>query len=220
MPRKARIVVPELPHHITARGNRREDIFNDEDDRKVYLDLLLRYSELHGVKIYAYCLMTNHIHIVAAPPAEIALCDMMRALQMNYSTYFNRRNCQAGKLWGGRFFSCVLDDSHFLSAIRYVETNPVRAGLVRKAVAYKWSSAAGHSGRHADSLLSEDLLSGLEFGKNWEAWLCEGTVAEEEKLRHCTRKELPAGSEEFVKKLEQKLGRKLSPKPMGRPKKK
>jgi putative transposase len=216
MGRTARIIVPEMPHHVTARGNRCEAVFHDDEDRQVYLDLVIRYSARLNVAISAYCLMDNHIHLVATPKEETSLCDMMRAVQMNYATYFNRRDHITGKLWGDRYYSCVLDDLHFLAAVRYVENNPVRAGMIDRAERYPWSSAAEHCGISTPPVLLPAPLPDVA-AKDWAAWLQGECVEECETLRSCTRREIPAGDEDFITRLEARLGRRLRPNPRGRP---
>ncbi len=149
MPRIARVVIPGIPHHVTQRGNRREDVFSEDNDRQRYLRLLLEYSAKHGLKTLAYCLMTNHIHLVCIPERADTLASVFRPLDLRYTQHFNWSQRISGRLWQGRPFSCALDDAHLCAALRYVERNPVRARMVRKAEHYAWSSAAAHCGRAA-----------------------------------------------------------------------
>ena len=144
MPRLARTVFARVPHHITQRGNRREDVFFTEDDRKAYLNWLLEYCDQYSVDILAYCLMTNHVHIVAVPGTEDSLQRVLKPLHMRYAQRINRAHGWKGHVWQGRFFSSPLDEVYVWAAVRYVERNPVRAKMVRKAENYPWSSAAGH----------------------------------------------------------------------------
>jgi len=157
MPRNARIVAPGFPHHITQRGNYRQKVFENDADRKKYLALIKEYSGKYGLKIWAYCLMVNHVHFIAVPSSADSLSKTLRQANTFYSAYFNRKMEQTGHLWQGRYYSCVLDEPHLVTAVRYVENNPVRAGLVSKAEDYLWSSAAGHVYGVNDPLLSEDL---------------------------------------------------------------
>ena len=219
MPKLPRVVVPGYPHHITQRGNRRAPIFNEPNDRKVYLDLLGQYAERYSLHIWTYALMTNHVHLVAAPEQEPALSATIRDTYSGYATYFNRTYGFVGHLWQCRFYSCVLDSSHLRSAVRYVERNPVRAGLVRRAEEYAWSSAAAHCGLREDLLLSDGFPT-EEWPLDWSMWL-EGEESEDEitRIRQRTFTGHPSGSKTFVKDLERLLGRPLSPqKPGPKPK--
>jgi len=131
MPRIARAVVEGVPYHVTQRGNRREDTFFDDEDRQKYLEWLPEYSGKHGLKIWAYCLMTNHVHLIAVPQKRDSLERVMRPLHTRYAQYINRKNRWSGHLWQGRFFSSALDERYLWAAIRYVEGNPVRAAWWR-----------------------------------------------------------------------------------------
>jgi putative transposase len=163
MPRLARTVCAGIPHHITQRGNRREDVFYTDDDRAAYLDWLREYAGKHEVDILAYCLMTNHIHLVAVPKTEAGLQWVLKPLHMRYAQRINRRRGWKGHLWQGRFFSSALDETYLWAAIRYVERNPVRAKLVRKAENYPWSSAAAHCGLREDPVLTTKAFWRKQF---------------------------------------------------------
>src|SRR5688500_6884392 len=130
MPRFARVVVPGLPHHVTHRGNRKLDIFVDDTDRHVYLRMLRDQLQKHEVLIWAYCMMRNHIHNIVVPEKEEALSCVFQSAHGEYAQYFNARYGKTGHLWESRFHSSVLDESYLWNAVRYVERNPVRAGLV------------------------------------------------------------------------------------------
>ena len=129
MPRMARVVIPGCPHHLTQRGNRREDVFFTAADRQRYLELLAEYAEKHGLAVQAYCLMTNHVHLVVVPRAEASLGAALKPVHMRYAQHVNWTQHIGGRLWQGRFFSCPLDEEHLWAAVRYVECNPVRAGM-------------------------------------------------------------------------------------------
>jgi len=131
MPRNARIVIPGVPHHVTQRGNNRQDVFFVDGDRVRYLDLLRDQCAHEGVRVLAYCLMTNHVHLVAAPGEEDGLQRAVGRSHFLYTQYINRLHRRSGHLWQGRFFSCPPDDAHALDALRYVEMNPVRARMTR-----------------------------------------------------------------------------------------
>ena len=222
MPRQARTIFPNLPHHITQRGNRGEDVFFDDEDRECYLAWLHEYAVEHGVEVAGYCLMSNHIHLILIPPDENSLHLLLKPLHMRYAQRFNRKRLQQGHVWQGRYFSSPLDGDYFRAALRYVERNPVRARLVRKAENYAWSSARGHCGLETDALLRAKPASRKDWDDigSWSKWLSE---PDEEValliLRRNVMMGLPCGSEGFLKKLEKKAGRNLHYKPQGRPKK-
>ena len=220
MPRIARAVVEGIPYHVTQRGNRREDIFFEDEDRKKYLEWLLEYSDKHGLKIWAYCLMTNHVHFIVVPQNNRDILErVMRPLHMRYAQYINNKKGWSGHLWQGRYFSSALDENYLWAAIRYVERNPVRAGLAEISEDYLWSSAAGHCGRKKDEILSADLPMSVEI-EDWSVWLREPDKGENiDILRRNTRKGLPCGSDSFVAKLERILNRHLRFRPLGRPRK-
>jgi putative transposase len=163
--------------------------------------------------------MDNHVHLIAVPQDTAALAATLKPVHLRYAWEFNRRPGVGGVLWQGRFFSCPLDETHFWAAVGYVERNPVRAGLVRRAQDWPWSSAAAHCGRRPDVLLSE-LPPRPPWLTGWSAWLShrpdEATVP---RLRPCTRTGRPAGASEFVDHLERLPGRRLRPQKGGRPRK-
>ncbi len=146
MPRSARVVFEGVVHHITQRGNYRQSIFEDSADRKKYIEFVGEYSRKYQMKIYAYCLMTNHVHFLAAPLRRDSLAMTFKYTNMRYSSYFNKKNRRSGHLWQGRYYSCPLHHDHALEALRYVERNPVRAKMVRLPWEYEWSSAREHVG--------------------------------------------------------------------------
>jgi putative transposase len=223
MPRLARTVCARVPHHITQRGNRREKVFFTDDDRQTYLGWLKDYAEKYEVEILAYCLMSNHIHLVAVPTAEDGLQQALKPLHMRYAQRINRKRHWKGHLWQGRFFSSALDEDYLWAAVRYVERNPVRARMVRKAENYRWSSAAAHCGLRTDPVLTRKPSWCRQFESigDWSAWLAEGDEPQRlEVLRRNVDKGLPCGSKKFIQKLEKMTGRALQYRPRGRPRKK
>lgn len=138
MPRLARTVCEHVPHHITQRGNRREDVFFTDEDRLVYLDWLEDYADKCAVDILAYCLMTNHVHLIALRANDDGLGRLLKPLHMRYAQRINRERGWKGHLWQGRFFSSALNEDYLWAAVRYVERNPVRARMARKAENYPW----------------------------------------------------------------------------------
>jgi len=192
-----------------------------EDDRRVYLELLQEQAQKHGLEILAYCLMTNHIHLVAIPHEQEALAQAIGRTHLRYTQYINRSHQRSGHLWQGRFSSCALDGRHLWPVLKYVELNPVRAKLCRRAWKYAWSSAALHTDEKAQS----ELLNLPRWYKQitaaaWRKELAEGlTAAEGARIRLRTHTGRPLGSDRFVSKLETLLGRRVHPLPVGRPRK-
>ena len=222
MPRLARTVCARVPHHITQRGNRREQVFFADGDRAAYLRWLREYAEKHDVDILAYCLMTNHIHLVAVPASDDGLHKVFKPLHMRYAQRINRARSWKGHVWQGRFFSSALDETYLWAAVRYVERNPVRARMVRRAENYAWSSAAAHCGLRDDPVLTRKLSWARQFESvgDWSAWLAEGDEPEKlGVLRRNVENGLPCGSEKFIGKLEKMAGRPLQYRPRGRPRK-
>lgn len=223
MPRLARSVFAQVPHHVTQRGNRREDVFFTDADFDAYLAWLAQYAEQHDVEILAYCLMPNHVHLVAVPASADGLQAVLKPLHMRYAQRVNRARGGNGHVWQGRYFSSALDEAYLWAAIRYVERNPVRARIVRKAENYLWSSAAGHCGLRDDPVVTRSKYWGKQFADigGWQAWLAgadaPGTL---EILRRNADKGLPCGSERFIRRMETIAGRELTYRPPGRPGKK
>lgn len=220
MPRIPRVVWAGVPHHVTQRGNRRIPVFYTDDDRKAYLKLLCEYAGKHAVKVLAYCLMTNHVHLVVVPETSDGLHRAFKPLHMRHAQQVNRAHGWNGHLWQGRFFSSILDDTYLWNAIRYVELNPVRARLVEKAEDYRWSSAGSHCSSRRDPSLTTDASWRRRFKAigNWSDWLARGVDDESiELLRRNANKGLPCGSAAFVAGLERTTGRTLHERPRGRP---
>jgi putative transposase len=222
MPRVARIVIPGVPHHVTQRGNNRQDVFFVDDDRVAYLKLLAEQCALYDVRILGYCLMTNHVHHVLVPPRGDALAKALGRTHWRYTQYVNRMHGRSGHLWQNRFFSSAMDDDHCLLATRYAERNPLRAGLCRTAKRYRWSSAAAHcSGKDALGVLDMNTWNKLAAGLDWEnelSLMVEPPDARRIRLSSHTGR--PLASDSFISKLERRLGRRLRPMHVGRPRKK
>jgi putative transposase len=215
MSRVARVVVPGFPHHVTQRGNRRAEIFDTDADRDAYLRFVKQYAERHGLAVWAYCLMPNHVHLVVVPARDESLGLALRDAHTVYAMYFNTRMDLTGHLWQGRFRSCPMDGAHLWAAVRYVERNPVRAGLVERAEAYPWSSAAAHCGLRRDPLLSNEFPPPGVIG-DWEEWLSDSEDEEYVKrIRTHTHTGRPCGTPDFLEQLENLLQRALRPKRRG-----
>jgi len=219
MPRVARIVIPGCPHHVTQRGNNRQEVFFVDDDRRAYLEILREQSERFGLAVSGYCLMTNHVHLIATPAGPESLARAVGRTHWLYTQYVNRLHGRSGHLWQNRFYSCALDEDHFWKAMAYVERNPVRARLVRRPWRWAWSSAAAHCGEAENTgLLDLEAWKDLLAGADWRDVLAERLEeADVAALRRATGWGRPLGSDRFLAKLERALGRRLRPLPVGRP---
>ena len=144
MTRPARSVVPGYPYHLAHRGNNKQQIFYSDDDRRIYLRWFEQARQKWGVKILAYCLMDNHVHFVAIPENKKSFAKLIGTVHTRYAIYHNLKNESVGHIWHGRYYSGLLQDCHLMAAIRYVERNPVRAGMVSKPWDWIWSSAREH----------------------------------------------------------------------------
>ena len=219
MPRTARVVIPDIAYHIVQRGNNRQDVFFVAADRRAYLDILCEQADRYGMSVLGYCLMGNHVHLVAIPRAAASLAKAVGRTHWLYAQHVNRLHGRSGHLWQNRFYSCALDERHAWEALRYVERNPVRAKLARRAWEYEWSSASAHVGA-----AETDPVADLEWwrkhadAREWREALGSKDRAEETRLlRTRTHTGRPLGSDRFIAKLETAIGRRLRPLPVGRP---
>lgn len=206
-----------VPYHVTQRGSRGQDVFFSDDDRRNYLSHLKDYAERYDLDILAYCLMTNHIHLVVIPHTTESLALTLRTVHMRHSQSINARFGWTGHLWQARYFSTAVDEAHLWTAVRYVERNPVRAGLAAHAEDYNWSTAAFHLGMKRDRLVRSDT----QWGGAVDGWRAELAGFEDEDevqlLRNRTKSGFPCGDEEFVQRLSEALGRPLVKRGRGRP---
>ncbi len=219
MPRLSRAVAVGNPHHITQRGNYGQFVFETEEDFMQYLRWLKEYCEKYSLTIWAYCLMINHVHFVGVPMRDDSLAKTFNTLHMRYSQYFNKKRNITGHLWQGRFYSCPLDEVHLHTAVRYVENNPVRAGIVNRPHEYRWSSARSHVYNDKDPILSSGCYLVEEIG-GWLEYLMEGnddTLIQN--IRQNTKTGRPCGDEDFIMTIEGLIGRRLRTLPRGRPRK-
>lgn len=218
MARIGRVVAAGLPHHITQRGNRRQQTFFRDEDFEEYTSLMSEWCKKCKVEIWAYCLMPNHIHLIAVPSSEESMRKAIGEAHRRYTRYVNFYKAWRGYLWQGRFASYPMDESYLLAAARYIEFNPVRAGLVENPGDYRWSSAPAHLGGKDDRLVKVSPLLGIVG--NWQAFLSEDIPDEEvNALRRHERSGRPLGNETFIESLENRLERILRPQKPG-PKKK
>ncbi len=217
MARIARVVVPEFPHHIIQRGNRRQEVFFNEDDYSAYLRLLSGYSQRFKVDILAYCLMPNHIHLIAVPHKDGSLAQAIGETHRNYTRFINFREKWRGYLWQGRFSSYVLDERYLLAATRYILLNPLKANMIKKPWDYKWSSVRHHMMIDNSFLVRDSLLRGL-IG-NWKDFLNTPSGDDDVRLLQLhERTGRPLGSNSFIEKLESLLKINLKKKKAGRKK--
>lgn len=210
MPRKPRCVLPGTAYHITQRGTNGQPVFYANADREAYLGLMAKMLEDAGVRLLAWCLMTNHVHLVAVPQSEDSLEILLRRVHGRYAQMLNVRRSRTGHLWQNRFFSCALDAKHLRRALAYVEKNPVRAGMVERAEDHVWSSARVHLGLETDErgLLDLEFWRGFGGAQAWrELLLSEEEAAVLRLLRRCTYSGRPFGSEDFLAEFEARFGR-------------
>jgi putative transposase len=206
--------MPGVAHHVTQRGNRRQNTFFDQQDYAAYLLLLKQNCERFDVEILAYCLMPNHVHLILVPKLDTSLTHAISKTHYSYTLQTNYRMGWRGHLWQGRFFSAPMDDDYLLKCIRYVELNPVRANLVSDPFSYEWSSARFRVCEKSDVISqSHDLISRIA---NWRDFLETSMEQNEfEPIRKSSRTGRPLGSEKFVKLLETHTDRDLMPKKRG-----
>jgi putative transposase len=220
MPRIARVVVAGYPHHVTQRGNNKADVFFDENDRWVYLYLLKNYSRKYSCPVLAYCLMPNHVHLLVRPLQKSSLSKTMQGIALCYTQYINKKYNKSGRLWESRYYSCVVDGENYLwPAVRYIEQNPRRGGLVDMEEKHLYSSAKSRVTGAVDEMLDEEIFG--EKGRSEYVDFLHSAVGDDEinDIRSCTRTGRPFGSKLFIETLEQSLGISLTKQPRGRPRK-
>jgi putative transposase len=219
MPRIARAIAPGFPHHVVQRGNNREQVFFDREDRRRYLSLLKNYAEKWNSPVLAYCLMDNHVHLLTRPTSETSLYKMMQGLALCYTQHINRKYGRTGRLWESRYHSCIVEEERYLwAAVRYIEQNPIRARVAKRAEEYPYSSAKAHVTGKRNPVLGEEIFS-PEEREDYVSLLNEVLFSGmTEGLRHHTRRGTPFGDEGFVGRIETELERSLVRKPRGRPK--
>ena len=219
MARMTRVVVPGFPHHVIQRGNRRQKVFFNDDDYVQYLKFLDKYSSIFNLDILCYCLMPNHIHLIATPNNNAGLAQAIGETHRNYTRFINFREQWRGYLWQGRFSSYVLDERYLLSAVRYILLNPVKSKLVTRPWDYKWSSARHHMMLESNSLLKDDLLKGVVG--DWKQFLDVHPKQDDSKLLQLhERTGRSLGGNAFINKLESVLKIELKKKTPGRRKEK
>jgi len=218
MPRIARIIGTDYPHHIVQRGNNRQTIFFDDADRELYLRLLIKYTKECLCRISSYCMMKNHTHLLLIPEKTQSLARMMQKLSLTFTQHINKKYDRTGRLWECRFYSSIIDkESYLMSVCRYIERNPVRAKIIEDPIEYKWSSAR--------YILSEDAAEWLQpawtdYYKKDEYMKFLNEQESEEgigKIESSLFKGVPLGTVKFVNKISEELGISLGTRPRGRP---
>ena len=218
MVRRARIILPGEPHHVTQRGNRRQKVFFTTDDYQFYINLLNTCAKAFEFEIWSYCLMPNHVHLLLVPSSENSLRDGIAHLHQCYTKAINRTHHWQGHLWQGRFFSCPVQYEKAAIVARYIELNPVRANLVTDPKDYEWSSAP------QSCKFSKNGRSGFAPifapGGTWEEYLKYDPKLDHKDALNVIRtrvtRGLPYASEDFIKNIERTTGLSLFPKPPGR----
>jgi len=227
MARQPRPILPGIALHIVQRGNDRSDCFKRDADYFFYLEHLRELARETGCAVHAYCLMTNHVHLLLTPAATDACATLMRNLGQRYVQRFNRTYERTGTLWEGRFRSFLVESARYvLACYRYIEHNPVRAGMVQSAAEYPWSSHQGNAGLRTDPLLTphaEYLALGEEPALRLRAYreLVDGELASDEltRIREAAQNGMPLGGESFKARIEVDLGRRIGRAKRGRPRK-
>ncbi len=219
MPRIARVVVPQYPHHITQRGTNRSEIFIDTDDHLYFLTLLDKWTKKTQSELWAYCLMNNHFHLLIAPGSSEGLGRCLHGVTFLYAQHFNTKYNRSGRLWQNRYFSCPVDKDEYLWAVvKYIEMNPVRAQIVKNPEEWRWSSAQEHIHGRTDNTITLHKWLRDEEREEYAKIILEATL--QENIRKATSTGRPFGGTKFLDKLEVMLHRNLKPQQGGRPRKK
>jgi len=209
VPRISRAVAPGFPHHVTQRGNRKQQTFFSDDDYHAYLDLIAEWCTAYSVELWGYCLMPNHVHLILVPENEESLALAVGKAHLKYSRRINFREGWRGHLWQNRFASYVMDEHYLLACARYIEMNPVRAKLVAHPAEWRWSSARAHLDATTDGIVKTGVLLDL-VGNGWGEFLAEDIPSMDvAALRRHERTGRPLGDPDFVDRIENQLGRSL-----------
>lgn len=227
MPRTARIVVPNTPHHIIQRGHNKQPVFFGDDDYAAYLCIFREWTTAFGVKVYSYCLMTNHVHFVLNPGSDVhALAKTMKRISGKTTRRINRLHNRSGTLWESRYKSSPIQTTEYLLACcRYIDLNPVNAGMVMHPAAYRWSSFRQKAGNTANSWIDLDECyvalgkTAIERKQAYAKFVIEGIPAREEidLIRRAVHSGQLTGNDEFVDKVEKTTGERIRRRRPGRP---
>lgn len=220
MPHIARIVGIGYPHHLIQRGNNRQNIFFDQEDRRLYLKWLKKYSLECGCTVHAYCLMSNHVHLLVVPQYNYSLAKTMQKLSLRFTQHINKKYKRTGRLWECRFYCALVDkELYFWSVGRYIERNPVRAKIVSKPDEYQWSSAkANITAKEIDFI--KPIWQDDTEREEYITFLNNPDKEEEiEIIKKSTISGKPIGSEEFLNQMVETLGITINTRLKGRPRK-
>jgi putative transposase len=225
MPRSARLVLPGIPFHVTQRGINRAAMFVDDDDRRHYFRLLREAAARHDSAVHAWVLMGNHVHLLLTPSHDQSLARTMKRCSQLYAQAFNRRHQRSGPLVQGRFHSSpVQTERYFLEVLRYIELNPVRAGMVAEPTQHPWSSVHVHLANRSDGLVRVHPQFALlgptpaARAETYAGWLRNGIDAKRlARIRECLHRGLPLGGAGFRNAVLLATGRPVEPRRRGRP---
>jgi putative transposase len=227
MARQARLTIPGHPHHVLIRGNNRQPIFVDDEDRRLLLDLLRGVVKEHSLALHAYVLMPNHLHLLVTPSTGDALARAVQSLGRRYVGAFNHRHGRIGTLWEGRYRAHPVGGAaNVLACMRFIELNPQRAGLAAGLHDHAWSSLPHHLGDVRDPLVTEPpaywSLGNTPFEREiaYRSWVEQGVgSAEARRIVSALVGGRPMGDASYLSELEKLTGRSLAPRPRGRPRK-
>ena len=211
MARLARAVFPGVPHHVTQRGNGRQQTFFSDADYRLYRDLLAEHAAAAGVAVWSWVLMPNHVHLILVPPEPDALSAMLSLVHRRYAGHVHARLQRTGHFWQGRFGCVAMDEAHLGAALRYVALNPVRARLVKRAVDWPWSSVPAQLGLVADDGLTTTAPVRARYPDFAELIAAGEDAAAFQRLRRSESIGRPLGAEAFIARLEAESGRTLRP---------
>ena len=211
MARLSRIVVPDAPHHVTQRGNRRQALFSEPGDYALYRDLLAERLAKNGIVCWAYCLMPNHVHLILNPGASAGLSRAVGEAHRRYTSYVNARARVTGHLFQGRFGCVAMDEAHALNAVRYLAFNPVRAGLCDRPEDWPWSSVKAHLAGRDDALVRVRPV--LDIAPTFAQLLGMSLdeLAALDAFETLASNDRPIGSAAFLAQTERTLGRSVRP---------
>lgn len=208
MARIPRVELLDYPHHVTQRGNRRLQTFYSDLDYRAYFRLMIEAKEKSGASIWAYCFMPNHVHYVVVPGIKGGLTRLMQHSHRRYAWRVNQRMQWQGHLWQSRFYSCPMDEAHLVASVRYVELNPVRAGICADPRDWRWSSVHAHFKGDDDDLV--DVSPMLERFPDWGSYLSESSPKSIiDTIRSSASSGRPAGDDAFISMVEKKTGKRL-----------
>ncbi|SET93094.1 putative transposase [Marinobacter segnicrescens] len=228
MPRQARVIVPGLPHHIVQRGHNKQPVFIENRDFQYYLDNLQEWKHTLGLEVFSYCLMTNHVHLVVKATDELtAIPQLMKRLAGRQTRFVNKIEKRTGSLWEGRYKISPIDTDHYLlSCCRYVELNPVKAGMVDAAEHYPWSSYAARIGlADCDGLDEPPTMAALGTDsqsrrERYQAFVSDGAFSEQDRqIRAAIARNKLTSGHRFVDEVERRIGLRIETRAPGRPRK-